>query len=85
MRAINEGAVPTIASAWEGVAEQQCQRASERAREVYRETLEGRRHGGAAPVRAEEAALQVSASETPPPPKDPLRFLASHPKKATMK
>ena len=50
---INEGAVPTIATAWEGVARAQCEKAAGLARAKYRDKLE------AAPAaKAEEAELQ---------------------------
>jgi hypothetical protein len=38
-RAINQGAVPTIATAWQGVAEAECRKAVEEGRQVYRSHL----------------------------------------------
>eukprot|EP00879_Flechtneria_rotunda_P026418 GHRR01028167.1.p1 GENE.GHRR01028167.1~~GHRR01028167.1.p1 ORF type:complete len:521 (+),score=214.38 GHRR01028167.1:384-1946(+) len=35
VKAINKGAVPTIATAWQGVAEQECRRAADLAQEAY--------------------------------------------------
>eukprot|EP00959_Pyramimonas_sp_CCMP1952_P401516 8413219-Pyramimonas_sp.AAC.1 len=40
VKAINEGAVPTIASAWQGVAESECRRALEAAERVYFEVFD---------------------------------------------
>lgn len=37
--AINKGAVPTIATAWQGVAESECRRAADRAEQVYHATF----------------------------------------------
>eukprot|EP00201_Polytomella_parva_P018309 CAMPEP_0175050852 /NCGR_PEP_ID=MMETSP0052_2-20121109/7477_1 /TAXON_ID=51329 ORGANISM="Polytomella parva, Strain SAG 63-3" /NCGR_SAMPLE_ID=MMETSP0052_2 /ASSEMBLY_ACC=CAM_ASM_000194 /LENGTH=724 /DNA_ID=CAMNT_0016315077 /DNA_START=265 /DNA_END=2440 /DNA_ORIENTATION=+ len=39
--AINKGAVPTIATAWQGVAEAECRRASDAAEEAYVKTFRG--------------------------------------------
>jgi hypothetical protein len=39
--AINNGAVPTIATAWQGVAEAECRRAADEAERLYRETFDG--------------------------------------------
>ena len=52
VKAINEGAVPTIASAWEGVAESQCTRALNSATLSYQEALQ------AMEVKANELALE---------------------------
>ena len=52
VKAINNGAVPTIASAWQGVAEMQCQKAVRGAIEMYREGLESSQ------VRASEVAMR---------------------------
>lgn len=37
--AINHGAVPTIATAWQGVAESECRRAADAAEQAYRDTF----------------------------------------------
>ena len=50
--AINRGAVPTIATAWQGVAESECRRAADEAERVYREAFN-------ADVSADESALQA--------------------------
>lgn len=50
--AINSGAVPTIATAWQGVAESECRRAADRAEAVYRETFSDA-------VDSEQAAMEA--------------------------
>jgi Guanylate-binding protein, C-terminal domain len=50
--AINKGAVPTIATAWQGVAESECRRAADEAERAYREGFRG-------DVPAEPGALQA--------------------------
>ena len=40
VQAINNGAVPTIATAWQGVAEQECRRASDEAEGAYQKSFE---------------------------------------------
>jgi hypothetical protein len=40
VQALNNGAVPTIATAWQGVAEQECRRASDEAEGAYQKALE---------------------------------------------
>ncbi len=52
MKAINEGAVPTIATAWQGVAEAECRRAADAAEAAYVTSFDQE-------VVAEEAALEV--------------------------
>ena len=50
--AINKGAVPTIATAWQGVAESECRRAADEAERVYHDTFD-------AAVSPEQASLQA--------------------------
>jgi hypothetical protein len=58
VKAINEGAVPSISSAWESVAEGQCVKAVQNAKALYQHTL------AASGVRAEEPVMQKLHEET---------------------
>ncbi len=52
LQALNEGAVPTIATAWQGVAEQESRRAAEAAEKAYFEAFN-------VEVSADEATLDA--------------------------
>jgi hypothetical protein len=54
VEAINNGAVPTITTAWQGVAEAECRRATETGEEAYRREYES------AEVTPEEVPLQAA-------------------------
>ena len=58
VKAINEGAVPTIASAWESVAEAQCVKAVQMASERFQNALQ------VAQVRADESAMRCYHEDT---------------------
>ena len=59
--AINKGAVPTIATAWQGVAESECRRAADEAERTYREAFNADVPADPASMQAEHARAMGEA------------------------
>jgi hypothetical protein len=64
VKAINEGGVPTISSAWEGVSEQECLDAKEKSIDLYKTIISTAVHQQPFPVESEELIAQHTKAST---------------------